>query len=75
MLADVVNNVLPEHNQAEIESQLGRSLDTPYFRSTGRDLIYVLGPERDSYMQIDFEWLLVWCDRAGQFERYEIVTD
>ena len=48
MLRDVVERVLPDRTRAEIEGQLGPSLDTSYFRSTGRDLIYVTGPERDS---------------------------
>ena len=54
---------------------LGPSLDTPYFQRTGRNLIYVLGPERDSYFVIDSEWLLIWLDSAGRFKRYAIYTD
>ena len=57
------------------ESMLGPSLDTPYFQRTGRHLIYVLGPERDSYFVIDSEWLLIWLDSAGRFKRYAIYTD
>jgi hypothetical protein len=75
MLADVVKNLSPGRSCDEIENILGPSLETPYFQSTRRDLIYVLGPERDSYMRIDSEWLLVWCDPSGKFERYEIATD
>lgn len=75
MLADVVNNVLPGQSCEEIQGRLGPSLETPYFQGTGRDLIYVLGPERDSFMRVDFEWLLIWCSPSGRFERYEILTD
>jgi len=32
---------------------------------TGRDLIYVLGPQRDSYFTIDSEWLLIWLVRRA----------
>ena len=75
MLGDVVDNYLSGRSRAEIESTLGPSLDSPYFRGTGRDLIYVLGPQRDSYFVIDSEWLLIWLDSAGRFERYAIYTD
>jgi len=75
MLADVVNHLLAGRSCDEAENLLGPSLETPYFNSTGRDLIYVTGPERDSFMAIDSEWLLIWCDPSGQFERYAIVRD
>jgi hypothetical protein len=75
MLGDLVENVLPGRSRAYIESILGPSLDTSYFRHTGRDLMYVLGPERNSYFAIDEEWLLIWLDARGRFERYAIVTD
>lgn len=75
MLADVVKNVLPGRRRAALEEILGSSLETPYFKSSGRDLIYVLGPQRDSYFAIDSEWLLIWLDKDGRFERYAIVTD
>jgi len=42
---------------------------------TGRDLIYVLGPQRDSYFTIDSEWLLIWLDKKGRFARYTIAND
>jgi hypothetical protein len=75
MLADVVKSILPGRTQAELEDILGPSLDTAYFKSTGRDLIYILGPQRDSYFTIDSEWLLIWLDKGGRFERYAITND
>lgn len=74
MLADVVKR-LPAKNRAELEKMLGPSLDTSYFKSTGRDLIYVTGPERDSFIGIDSEWLLIWVDENGLYKRHEIATD
>src|SRR5882672_1827722 len=67
MLADVVRNILPRRTRAELEEVLGPSLDTSYFRSSGRDLIYLLGSQRNSYFTIDSEWLLVWLDKGGRF--------
>jgi hypothetical protein len=75
MLGDVVANVLPGRGREELTALLGPSLDTTYFASTGRDMIYVLGPERTSLFAIDSEWLLIWLDESGRFERYEIAGD
>lgn len=75
MLKDVVGNILPGKNKKEIEKLLGPSLQTDYFKSIDKDLIYYLGPERDGIMNIDSEWLLIWLDENGQFKRYKIVND
>jgi hypothetical protein len=74
MLAAVVAK-LPGSTRAQLEQSLGPSLETGYFMSTGRDLIYVLGPERDTLFGIDSEWLLIWLDENGVFARYEIARD
>lgn len=74
MLSDVVLR-LPGQSRAELEYMLDPTLDTPYFKSTGRDLIYVTGPERDSFFGIDSEWLLIWVDENGIYKRHAIVTD
>jgi hypothetical protein len=74
MLGDIVANVLPGRSRTEIEAQLGPFLDTSYFKSTGRDLIYVTGPDRNPF-GIDSEWLLIWLNDSGMFERYDIAQD
>ena len=73
MLGDAVA-ALPGKTKSEIESLLGPSLETPYFADTGRDMIYILGPER-GYLAIDSDWLLIWLDDSGRFARYKIATD
>ena len=75
MLGSVVGTLDPSLNRTQIEALLGQSLDTPYFASTGRDMIYVLGPERGTLFSIDSEWLLIWLDDNGHFERFAIYTD
>jgi hypothetical protein len=75
MLKDVVEKVLPGKNRQEIENILGPSLETDYFKSVDRDLIYYLGPERDSFFNIDSEWLLIWLDENAKFKRYTIAND
>lgn len=74
MLADVIAR-LPHKSRSELEVMLGPSMDTPYFKSTGRDLIYVTGPQRDSFLAMDSEWLLIWLDEDGIYQRHAIVTD
>jgi len=74
MLAEVVKK-LPGLHRSEIENMLGPSLDTAYFQSTGRDLIYITGPERGSLFGMDSEWLLIWLDENGIYKRHAVVTD
>lgn len=75
MLRDLVTGTLPGKARGEIEELLGPSLVTGYFTETKRDLIYFLGPERDNYIRIDSEWLLIWLDTQGRFHHYEIATE
>ena len=75
MLKDLINNILPDKNRDEIEQLLGASLETSYFKSIDKDLIYYLGPERNGFMNIDSEWLLIWLDESNKFKRYKIIDD
>ena len=75
MLKDVIERILPGKSIQEIESALGPSLDTRYFSSFDKDLIYYLGPERDGLINIDSEWLLIWINEEGKFDRYMITND
>lgn len=74
MLKDVVD-ILPGKTKDEIENLLGPSLETQYFQSNGRDMIYVLGRERDAFLGIDSEWLCIWLDANGKFLKYRITAD
>ena len=73
MLGDAVA-VLPGRTRSEIEAVLGPSLDTPYFASTGRNMIYSLGRQR-AVFSVDGEWLLIWLDESDRFLRYRIASD
>ena len=75
MLADLVSSILPGKTRSEIESNLGPSLKTDYFSSIPKDLIYYLGPERGSFINIDSEWLLIWFDAEGNFKKYALYND
>ena len=76
MLGDLVLNILPNSSGGEIIKLLGPSLETNYFKSVDKDLIYYMGPERDSYFGgVDSEWLLIWLDEKGNFEKYALFKD
>lgn len=75
MLKDLITNILPGKTKSEIEFLLGKSLKTSYFSSIDYDFIYVTGHERNSSFRIDSEWLLLWVDESGIFEKYEIRVD
>jgi len=75
MLKDLVENVLPGKTKDEIEKILGKSLETTYFASMDKDLIYYMGPERGSFINIDSEWLLIWLDESGRYKKYKLMND
>lgn len=73
MLDDVVENILPGSTKDKIEKLFGESTNTGHYSSSERDLIYVLGAERG--LGVDSEWLHIWFDNSGNFERYDIIID
>lgn len=75
MLGSVVRHIVENGQKQDIIEQLGPSEDDGYFASSGRDLIYCTGPQRDSPMPIDNEWLLIWFDSSGRTARYEVWSD
>lgn len=75
MLGSVVRHIVENGRKQDIIAKLGPSEDDGYFASSGRDLIYCTGPQRDSPMPIDNEWLLIWFDSSGRTSRYEIWLD
>lgn len=74
MLGDTVRTIVVNGSKENIIATLGQSEDDAYFSSTGRDLIYCMGPQRDSF-PVDDEWLLIWFDSDGRTTRYEIWSD
>jgi len=58
--------------QAEVVALLGASTDTEKFKN--HRLIYVLGPER-GFIRIDYEWLAIDFDSAGQVSSVAVVSD
>jgi len=73
MLKDLVENVLLNKSREEIVNLLGQSTETSNFRGK-YDLIYRLGPERDSVFGLDYEWLLIHL-KDEKFKKYSVVID
>jgi len=73
-MLDSALELIKGKSKNEIIAILGNGEDSGYFIESGKDLIYILGPER-SYLIIDREWLLLWFDQNNILERYEIYTD
>jgi hypothetical protein len=68
----VRSRILLGKTRGEIESMLGPSAETGYFRDF--DLVYWLGPER-SFIRVDSEWLVIRLDAAGRAGEVRIVRD
>jgi hypothetical protein len=75
MLASVVDRLEPSLDRADIEALLGPSGMTKHFEDADYDLIYRTGFQRDVWFSVDSEWLVIWLDDAGKFERYAIYGD
>ena len=68
MLGDVVKNILPGKSRNEIIRLLGLSSDD----SNQPALRFYLGPARGDFSGITVEWLKVYLDTSGYFEKYEV---
>lgn len=72
-MLDSVLKVINGKSRNEIIDLLGSAEDTGYFRESGRDLLYILGPERG--IGVDMEWLLLWFDQDNILVKYQVCTD
>jgi hypothetical protein len=46
-----------------------------HFRGVSEKLAPAASPAAGRQPAIDSEWLLIWLDDRGRFERYEVTTD
>lgn len=70
MLADLVNNILPEMAMKQVIELLG----TPDSENSD-ELTYMTGPERTEYViPIDSEYFVIHFDKNGVFESYSLFT-
>jgi hypothetical protein len=75
MLGDVVDNVLPGKTKNEIIRNLGLfSNDSghPLIDDLNQQtLVFYLGPARRDFKGVSAEWLRIYLDPSGHFEKYE----
>jgi hypothetical protein len=71
MLGDVVENILPGKSRNEIIRLLGLSSDD----SNQSTLLFYLGPARGDFFGVEVEWLEVYLDLSGNFEKYEVFRE
>ena len=75
MLKDLVTNVLPGKTRADINELLGPSLKIEYFKSEKNDFVYSMGIERDAYLKVDSEWLLIFLNEKGTYRSFRLAND
>ena len=75
MLGDLVDNHLPNKERSDVIDLLGESSNKMDPDRDGPSLSYPTGPQRDSYMAIDSEWLIVTFDSKGYFKGYSLQSD
>lgn len=68
MLGDVVENILPGKTRNEIIRELGLSSDD----SNQPALLYYLGPARADFFGVEVEWLNIYFDPSGHYEKYTV---
>lgn len=73
MLGDAIRTIVVNGTKENIITALGTTDRS--FSSSGSDLTYCTGPQRDSVFAIDDEWLSIWFDSDGRTTRYEIWSD
>ncbi len=68
----LAQNLLLGKSRAEVVELLGQP--EPQNGSSGYELVYLLGPER-GFISIDYEWLVIQLDGAGQVSDARLMTD
>lgn len=74
----MVDDLLRSHplvgrSRAEVESLIGPPDVTAYFREY--DMVYMLGQQRNSFLAIDSEWLVIKLDALCRVTEARLVTD
>ena len=75
MLGDLVENHLLGRTNIELVSLLGVPADKMDPDGEGASLSYPTGPQRDSYITIDYEWLIVEFNEKDLAYKYSIRSD
>ncbi|MEW6995392.1 hypothetical protein AADZ84_14115 [Colwelliaceae bacterium MEBiC 14330] len=75
MLGDLIDNHLLGKSSMVLIKELGNASDKMDPDGKGPALSYPTGPQRDSYMAIDSEWLIIEFNEKGLAYKYSIRSD
>lgn len=69
----IASQSLLSKTKDEVIALLGEPEKSGYFKEY--DLVYWLGPERNSFISIDSEWLVIKLDERGRVKDYLLKRD
>ena len=75
MLGSLIDNNLVGKNRDQIIVLLGTPSTKMDPDSEGPSLSYPTGPQRDNYLGIDYEWLIIQFDSANNYAGYYLASD
>jgi hypothetical protein len=75
MLGSLLSENVAGKNRAQIIQLLGQPSTKMDPDGAGPHLSYPTGPQRDSYMAIDYEWLIIKFDSSDKYESFYLASD
>lgn len=75
MLGNLMATVLAGKNRDQVVDLLGEPASKMDPDGDGPNLSYPIGPERNSFAAIDYEWLIIEFDAASQYTHAYLATD
>ena len=71
--------LVDKHLEGQTRKQIMLLLGEPSEKmdpdGVGPSLSYPTGPQRDSYIAIDYEWLIIEFDVSDKFEKFRLASD
>ncbi|MBU3003379.1 hypothetical protein [Paraglaciecola arctica] len=75
MLGSLLSETIAGKNREQIIELLGHPATKMDPDGAGPNMSYPTGPQRDSYMAIDYEWLIIKFDVSGKYESFYLASD
>lgn len=75
MLGSLIGENVAGKNREQLIQLLGQPSTKMDPDGAGPTLSYPTGPQRDSYMAIDYEWLILKFDASDKYESFYLASD
>jgi hypothetical protein len=75
MLGSLIGENVAGKNREQLIQLLGQPSTKMDPDGAGPTLSYPTGPQRDSYMAIDYEWLIIKFDSSDKYESFYLASD